>query len=111
MSSCRCFIPFIIFALIVILFVVGIMIANIIYFVRIRDGTYSSMSQNSSMIWMSAIVLTASFALAMWAVYLMVKCMKKTYDCSYGLDVPDVKISINKDTSREQLLNKLERQI
>jgi len=60
---------------------------------------------------MSAIVLTASFALAMWAVYLMVKCMKKTYDCSYGLDVPDVKISINKDTSREQLLNKLERQI
>ena len=95
MSSCRCFIPFIIFALIVILFVVGIMIANIIYFVRLRDGNSLSMSENSSMIWISAIVLAAAFAVGMWAVYLMFKCMKNTYDCSYGLDMPDVKISIN----------------
>lgn len=71
------------------------MIANIIYFIRLRDGNSLSMSENSSMIWISAIVLTAAFAVGMWSVYLMFKYMKKTYDCSYGLDIPDIKNGVN----------------
>lgn len=89
MGSCRCFIPFIFFALIVILFAFGILIANIVYFAKIGSGGTLSKSTTSSMIWISGIALAATIALGIWAIYLIVKCSTKRYDCSHGFDVPE----------------------
>ncbi len=57
------------------------MIANIIYFARLSDGATLTSTEISSMIWISAIILAGAFALVIWAIYLVVKCSKKTFSC------------------------------
>lgn len=101
MGSCKCFIPFIIFALIIILIVHGILIAALIYFVRIKDGGNLSSSESTSMIWVSAIGIAATLTAVLWSIYLIYKCSKKNYSCKYGFDVPD--LSKKQDSSEKQL--------
>ena len=54
--------------------VVGVSIANIVYFNRIRDGTCQAVSRNSAttMLWVNVILLVIAILVLLWSLWRMI---------------------------------------
>lgn len=102
MTSCKYSIPFIVFSLVIAVILLGVLIANIIYFVKLSSGETIPQGEISSMIWISAISLAFVVAVIGWATYVLISCFRfEHYKTKISEKLEDVKSSFSEFSSRK----------